>query len=61
MEPNNFFLFNEARDVFAAEDSQGEHDGKVAYSVRSAKMFDTRGEARDFGQNFGPDWNVVEY
>jgi hypothetical protein len=30
-------------------------------SVEAAATFDTRGEARDYAQNFGPEWKVTEY
>jgi len=56
-----FVIENTVTGQLARQDCTGEHDGKFTNDAKLAAFFDTRGEASDFCQNFGPDWNVVEY
>lgn len=56
----SYFLQNEMTELFARHDSQGEHDGKVTQNLEDAKEFQTRAEAYEFAQNFGPHFNIVE-
>ena len=56
-----FFIENTDTGLLAAEGCTGEHDGRFTDDARRAAAFDTRGEASDFCQNFGPSWQVVEY
>ena len=55
-----FYLEN-SNGKLAHKDSKGEHDGLVTENVADAASFATWGEASDYGQNFGPDWDVEEY
>lgn len=56
-----FVIENTLTGELAAEDCEGQHDGKFTMDANNARIFDTRGEASDFAQNFGPDWCVVDY
>lgn len=56
-----FLIENTDTGQMAAEGCIGEHDGMFTNDARKAITFDTRGEASDFCQNFGPNWQVIEY
>lgn len=36
----------------------GQHDAKLVNSVHDAQQYETRAEAYDALQNFGPDWTI---
>lgn len=55
-----FYIEHEDTAKLVAQGSTGEHDVKETDSVSEAVSFDSRSEASDFSQNFGPSWNVVE-
>lgn len=52
----SYVLLNRRTKLLARRDSVGEHDGLVTDDVGDAKEFATYGEASDYGQNFGADW-----
>jgi hypothetical protein len=56
-----YLIENAQTGQLAAQDCQGEHDGRFTNDANEARIFDTRGQASDFAQNFGPDWSVMEY
>lgn len=56
-----FYIEHEKTNDLANDDCTGEHDVKPTQIMHDAKSFETRAEAYDFWQNFGPDWNIVEY
>lgn len=57
----DYVIENTKTGQLAADDCEGEHDGKFTMHASEARLFVSRGEASDFAQNFGPDWGVVEY
>ena len=60
MERDMFYIEHEDTAKLVAVGSTGEHDVKETDAVAQAIAFDSRGDANDFSQNFGPSWNVVE-
>ena len=55
-----FYLANMKTNKWARDDSAGEHDGLVTDTLTDAAAFDTWGDAANYSQNFGPDWEVKE-
>lgn len=55
-----YLIENAKTGQLAREDCQGEHDGKFTDSMNEAAIFETRSEAYDALQNFGPDWRIEE-
>lgn len=51
-----YVLMNRATGEYARADCAGQHDGKFTDDVADAKEFVTFGQASDFSQNFGDDW-----
>ena len=54
----NYYLENSVTEQLAHKNSVGEHDGLTTDRISDAAWFDTRTDAYDFAQNFGPDWQV---
>ena len=55
-----YVLINRTSDEYAAEDCQGQHDGKFTPDVAFAQIFQSFGEVSDFSQNFDDSWQPAE-
>ena len=56
-----FYIEHKPSGNLALSLSTGEHDAAMTNRCSDAKRFDDYGEASDYAQNFGDDWEVVEY
>lgn len=55
-----YYIANFKTNKWARQDSQGEHDERVTDTLADAACFETYGEAGDYIQNFGNDWEIKE-
>ena len=53
-----FYLVHVPSGMLAHNLATGELDAAMTNRNSDAKAFDTFGAASDYGQNFGPDWEV---
>jgi hypothetical protein len=56
-----YILCNRRTGEYAAKNCRGEHDRNFTRDTASVRKFDTFGEASDYSQNFGYDWQIEEY
>lgn len=56
-----FYIENDYTGMFADARCTGEHNVIPTANPAEARAFDTWGEASNFSQNFGPDWNIGAY
>lgn len=56
-----FYIKHSHTGMLADSRCTGEHNAIQTANPSEAKAFETWGDASEFNQNFGPDWEIEEY